>query len=62
MQATISFINRLIVDSRHDLQVELRVSRSITAGVSSSASPASALPCGILVFCFVVKWKKEEEL
>ena len=37
-------VHDIIVDSRHDLQVELRVSRSITAGVSSSASPASALP------------------
>lgn len=37
-------VHDIIVDSRHDLQVEIRVSRSITAGVSSSASPASALP------------------
>ena len=37
-------VHDIIVDSRHDLQVELRVSRSITAGVSSSASPASILP------------------
>ena len=37
-------VHDIIVDSRHDLQVELRVSRYITAGVSSSASPASAIP------------------
>ena len=38
-------VHDIIVDSRHDIQVELRVSRSITAGITSSASPASALPC-----------------
>ena len=37
-------VHDIIVDSRHDLEVRLRVSRSITAGVSSSASPASAIP------------------
>ena len=37
-------VHDIIVDSRHDIQVELRVSRSITAGITSSASPASALP------------------
>ena len=34
----------IIIESRHDPQVELRVCRSIVAGISSSASPGSALP------------------
>ena len=37
-------VHDIIIDSRHDPQVELRVSRSITAGVSSSVSPGSAIP------------------